>query len=288
MNNGSNPHIAKNFALVLIGLLIPSLFLCYQISLHDIYFDTEFAKIVDKLSWQWAWSENDNWYLWVNFGVIIFPFLLSFDKKVAFYRRWKYLFPAICFNAAFFIAWDVYYTHLGVWGFNERYFQNTYLGLPAGEWLFFINVPYACVFVHQCLRDYFPKDMFYNWDAVISWGLIIIFFGVGVYCYDKIYTAWAFLLSGGALLAHYLFVKNTFRTHFYRAYLVCLIPFLITNGILTGSVNQEPIVIYNDTHNLTSLLNARIITIPFDDLAYGFLLLFVPIFIYEELQQKPE
>ena len=34
-------------------------------------------------------------YAWVILCSFIGPFLLSFDKKVAFFRSWKYLFPSI-------------------------------------------------------------------------------------------------------------------------------------------------------------------------------------------------
>lgn len=277
----------RTWAALFLGLLLPSLFMAFQLWQADaIVFDTEAAKIVDKTSLQLAWGEHQNWYLWVNFGVVIFPFLLSFDKKVHFYRKWKYVFPAVLINVAFFLPWDALYTHLGVWGFNNRYFDGTLLGLPYGEWLFFFTVPYACVFAHECLTVYLRRDWLKSLDKPITFLLLFLFFGVGFFYAEKIYTAWAFLLSGGLLLAHYLVLPNTYRTRFYLSYIVCLVPFLLTNGILTGAVNIEPVVIYNDAHNLTSVLGARIITIPFDDLAYGFLLLFLPIVIFEQLRGR--
>jgi lycopene cyclase domain-containing protein len=281
------PRAARRvWVALLLGLFVPALAMVFIISIApEIVFDTDAAKIVAKTSLQLAWSEHKNWYLWIMGGVIVFPFLLSFDKRVHFYRKWQFVLPAVLANAAFFIPWDVYYTHINVWGFNDRYFDGTLLGLPYGEWLFFIVVPYACVFVHECLTVYIRPDLLQTLDKVLSYALIAIFFAVGIIFYQKIYTAWAFLLSGGLLLAHYIAVPNTYRTRFYLSFVVCLLPFLITNGILTGAVNQEPIVIYNDAHNLSSVLGFRMITIPVDDLAYGFLLLFVPIVIFEELRQ---
>lgn len=268
-----------------LGIAIPALILAFVIwQSPAIQFDTTAAKIVDKTSLQFAWSEHQYWYIWINIGVICFPFLLSFDKRVHFYKKWRYALPSVFANAAFFIPWDALYTALGVWGFNDRYYDGLLWGLPYGEWLFFITVPYACLFVHECFRVYITRDVLAPLDALISFGLIGLFLLVGFWQLDKIYTAWAFLLSGGLLLAHYLVVPNSYRTRFYLAFLVCLVPFLLTNGILTGAVNQEPIVIYNDAHNLTSVLGARLITIPYDDFAYGFLLIFVPVLIFEELR----
>ena len=269
-----------------VGVFLPSLFICWQISQTSFNFDTEAAKIVNKTAWQWAFGEHKQWYVWVNIGVLIFPFLLSFDKRVAFYKSWKYALPAVLANAIFFTPWDVWYTRLGVWGFNNRYFEGTYFGLPLGEYLFFLTVPYACLFVHACLCEYIKTDLLAAWDKLITWSLLLVLFGVGGYYYDKIYTAWAFLLPAGLLLVHYLCVPNTYRTRFYLSYLVCLFPFLLTNGILTGAFNQEPVVIYNDVHNLSSVLGTRCITIPYDDFAYGFLLLFIPILIFEEAKRN--
>jgi lycopene cyclase domain-containing protein len=281
------PRAARSVWVALfLGLFLPALAMVFIIAATpDMVFDTQAAKIVAKTSWQLAWSEHKYWYLCVNLGVILFPFLLSFDKRVHFYRKWQFVLPAVLANAAFFIPWDAYYTHIGVWGFNDRYFEGTLLGLPYGEWLFFITVPYACVFAHECLTEYIRPDLLQSLDKLLTFALIALFFVVGIIFYQKIYTAWAFLLSGGLLLAHYIAVPNTYRTRFYLSYVVCLLPFLITNGILTGAVNEEPIVIYNDVHNLSSVLGFRMITIPVDDLAYGFLLLFVPIVIFEELRQ---
>lgn len=269
-----------------IGLLIPCLLVLYQISQAEIVFDAEAAKKVDRLGWLWAFGEHRGWYVWVNIGVIIFPFLLSFDRRVGFYRHWGRVAIAIVANCLFFLPWDVLYAHIGVWGFNPRYYEHSIFGLPIGEYLFFLTVPYACVFVHECLNVYLPKDLLAGWDKSISISFILIFLIIGLANWGKIYTVWAFLLPAGLLLAHFWLVPNTYRTRFYLSYAVCLFPFLITNGILTGAVNQEPIVLYNDAHNLTEVLGTRCVTIPYDDFAYGFLLLFIPILIYEELRKS--
>lgn len=274
--------------ILLLGVLLPSLLLLVNLYAQwgAVPFDAEAAKNVQATSLQMTFGEHKQWYLWINFGVIIFPFLLSFDKRVHFYRKWWAVMPAIAINAAFFLVWDVLYTRAGVWGFNDRYIDGMLLGLPYGEWLFFITVPYACVFVHECLTAYIRTDIFRSLDRWLTPALILLLLGIGLWQWQRLYTSWTFLLPAGMLAAHYIAIENTYRTRFYLSFLVCLLPFLLTNGILTGAFNQEPVVIYNDAHNLTSLIGSRFITIPYDDFAYGFLLIFVPVVVFEELRKR--
>ena len=70
-------------------------------------------------------------YLYLNLFTIFFPLVLSFDKRVQFYKTWPALFPAIFVNAAIFIPWDIYFTQRGVWGFNPEYLLGiNFFGLP--------------------------------------------------------------------------------------------------------------------------------------------------------------
>jgi hypothetical protein len=39
---------------------------------------------------------------------IAVPLMLSFDKKLQFYKQWKYVFPSISIVAAFYIFCDIY------------------------------------------------------------------------------------------------------------------------------------------------------------------------------------
>jgi lycopene cyclase domain-containing protein len=81
-----------------------------------------------------------------------------------------------------------------------------------------------------------------------------------------------------------LIYNNALLQHFYITFLVILIPFLIVNGILTGSVTgiESPVVWYNNSENL----GIRIHTIPIEDVAYCFSLLFGNLMIFENLKNK--
>lgn len=249
-------------------------------------FDVQTAKTVNKIAWNLDFGETPYWYIFINLSTFFFPFLLSFDRKVHFYKKWKYLFPSILIVGTFFIIWDIYFTFLGVWGFNSTYYATKILSLPVGEWLFFFTVPYACIFIYECWIAYFPKDYLAVFDKKISYTLTILFLAIGLYNAFQVYSSWTFLLAGSFMLFHIQYISNTYRTRFYIAYLLSLIPFILVNGILTGAVTKAPVVLYNNDHNLMAWLGTRFITIPFDDFIYSFLLLIMTITIYEALKKK--
>ena len=213
-------------------------------------------------------------FLYLNIHLFVFlPVLfLSFDKKVAYFKSWKYLFPAIGIVGLLFIIWDAIFTNWNVWGFNEAYFLGwRILGLPFEEWLFFLTVPFASIFIFACLNAYFPKDHLKPFDFLISNGLGFLFLILAIIHLDKIYTTTTFFMTGLALLLHYWFFQNSWRTRFYRAYALTLVPYLLVDGVLTGAYTNAPVVLYNPEE----FLGIRWTAAPVEDSVYGMLLLFL-------------
>jgi len=219
-------------------------------------------------------------YLLLNAGCLLFPLLLSFDKRVQFFRSWPALFPAIAFSGAVFIGWDALFTQWGVWSFNPRYLTGIYLGpLPLEECLFFLTVPYACVFIYACVKTYFPHlEFFHNRGRLISWVLVLLLVAGGGYYHHSLYTVVTFSLLAGWLLLNLLVWKPAYLGHFYAAYLLHLIPFFLINGLLTSL----PVVMYNDAENI----GLRLGSIPLEDSMYSMLLLLMTINVYEYVQKR--
>lgn len=225
------------------------------------------------------WLETRYTYLLLHLFTVIPVLSLSFDRRVAYYRSWRLLFPAILPVAVIFILWDVFFTVSGVWGFNDRYLTGwRILHLPVEEWLFFLTVPFACVFIYECLNYYIKKDLLKAVEPFLTPLLIVLFLAIGGACFSQRYTATTFLLTGGFLLYHYLFLDGRYRSRFYLAYAVSWLPFLLVNGVLTGGYTQEPVVLYNPGE----YLGIRVTSIPLDDSIYSFLLLLGVITLYEE------
>lgn len=219
-------------------------------------------------------------YAWILLGTIAGPFLLSFDRKVHFYTHWKHLLPATLIVAAGFLVWDEYFTQLKIWGFNPEYVQGIYFGdLPLEECLFFVLVPYACLFIHEVLKAYFPTVSMARFAHFFAFGFTLLGFILGLMHLDHAYTASACLISAIMTIGIYWVYKARWYPAFVFTFLVAIIPFLVVNGILTGSFTPEPVVWYSEEH----IMGIRIFTIPAEDIFYNYCMLFPITAIFEWL-----
>lgn len=218
-------------------------------------------------------------YLLVNACTIAIPFAFTFHPRLAFHRTWHAFWPACLATAAVFIAWDVWFTDLGVWGFNPDYLVGvSILNLPLEEWLFFVCIPYACTFTYACLKKLIARDLVGPAAPAVTWALIVLLVVVAALAGGRLYTTVTFVLTAACLLVHALVLRADYLGRFYFAYAVIFaFPFLVTNGILTGSFIDEPVVWYDNDENLA----IRAFTIPVEDFVYGLLLYLMNVTLYE-------
>ncbi|MFN5443034.1 MAG: lycopene cyclase domain-containing protein [Crocinitomicaceae bacterium] len=222
-------------------------------------------------------------YGWVMIFTIIGPFALSFDKKVHFYTYFNPLFKSIVPISTLFIFWDILFTKKSIWGFTADYISTIKIvNLPLEEVLFFILVPFACLFIYEVVRYYFPnlnvskfiKPFNYGF---IGLGLLLITNGIGNW-----YTCSAVTTGIILVLIFGIILKKSWYGWFVVSFLVALIPFLIVNGILTGATTPKPIVWYSENH----IVGWRIITIPVEDIFYNLSLLLPITAIFEFVKKK--
>ena len=182
-----------------------------------------------------------------------------------------------------FIPWDVIFTMNGVWGFNSDYFLGFEIfSLPLEEWLFFICIPFSCVFTHYALLLYFP-NLKLNKVATkaISISLVLILFILALANYDKWYTLVNFSLAIPLTWLVYKYNPQLLQ-HFFLTFLVMLIPFFIVNGVLTGSWIDNQVVWYNDAENL----GIRMGTIPVEDSIYAYSMILMNLYYFEYLGSR--
>lgn len=214
---------------------------------------------------------------------VIVPLSLSFDRRLRFYKSWKYVFPSIFAVAVIYIAFDVYFTKMNYWGFNPKYLSGIYLfQLPLEEILFFIVIPYASIFLHESILEYFPRvKLGRKFNKFLISILILTSVALIVYNHEKSYTVYIFTKLAVALLLA-LWTRSQSIRSFFLTFFVILVPFLIVNGILTGSYIDEEVVWYNDAENL----GIRIFTIPVEDFAYAFSMILFNLLLIEKLKKK--
>jgi len=222
-------------------------------------------------------------YLLIDFFTIIFPFLLSFHRQSNFYKSWKAFFPAMLITGAAFVLWDMYFTSIAVWGFNSKYVTGIYIAnLPIEEILFFVCIPYACVFSFCRFYSEIKKLPSKKTESLLGYLFIAIYVAVALIYHDKRYTFATFLV----LILLHLFaiyvLKINWMSKFYIIYAFLLIPFLIVNGLLTGTALNEPVVWYNSNE----IIGIRLLTIPIEDIFYGMDLILINILIFKGIKTR--
>lgn len=213
-------------------------------------------------------------YLIINILIIFFPLVLSFDKKITYYKKIPKLIFSILIVSTAYIIWDSIATQRGDWAFSSEHIIGIYFfGLPIEEILFFITVPYSCVFIYETVKFYVKeKELRLNknifWSATLLLLIIAIVFNYQHYTFTvTIFTAIFFILT--------IFIKpqllNSYR--YWLTILISFVPFLIVNYFLTSI----PVVTYNDA----AFFGKRFITIPLEDFLYSFSMISLWIFFYE-------
>lgn len=223
-------------------------------------------------------------YLFINIGTVLLPFLFSFEKRVAYFKKWKYLFPAFIITALLYLVWDHFFTIWGVWGFTIDYRTGLEIyALPVEEILFFFTIPYASLFIYEALNYYRPKNSFFNGIQLpLNFLFLIVILLIGVLFYDRTYTAVNCAFAIAILLLQLLLIRGEYMGRFWRFYLVHLIPFFIVNGILTGTGIPGEVVWYNNAENM----GVRLLTIPAEDIIYSLSLMLINVTLYEYFKSK--
>ncbi len=212
-----------------------------------------------------------------------YPLARSFEHRVRFVQYWLGVFLGIGVMALVFIPWDVWFTSIGIWRFNERFISGIYLAnLPIEEWLFFVVVPYACCFIYEVLNYFVPQAPLRKAQNRITGILILITFLLSVVFVNRLYTFTTCSLLCLFLIWHLLVNRSEFLGKFYLAFLIIQIPFLLVNGALTGLFTDEPIVIYNNAENM----GLRLLSIPLDDVFYNMLMLLIVITVLENFKAR--
>ncbi|MCS4227019.1 lycopene cyclase domain-containing protein [Sphingobacterium sp. BIGb0165] len=222
-------------------------------------------------------------YSLILFFTVIICFVASFDKRLRFDREFVPFLKASVIVALFFIAWDVWFTSRGVWWFNTKYTLGIVLaGLPLEEWLFFIFIPFSCVFTYFCL------DKFFRWQHLSAFNNITVFVSIIVCAVvalryaDRIYTLVTAVVTIVTLLLFHFVMRVQWISQASLVFTVLMLGFLPVNGILTGTGLQSPIVNYNPA----DFMGIRVLTIPIEDAVYGYTQFLWVLYFFKKFQTR--
>ena len=224
-------------------------------------------------------------YLFLNVFSISYPIYKSFDPRVNYVKNWKNVILATLPMLAIMIVWDIIFTHQGFWGFNPAYNLGvSVFGLPLEEWLFFICIPFASVFIYEVVIYYDKNNRLKKFASPVNGLMMVVSFGFIMLGYNQWYT----VVTGVALLSltliHQFVLKtqHTYLGRFYVALLFIFIPFIGVNGILTGSFIPDQVVWYN----MNETFGIRVFTIPMEDFFYCTFMMLLTITVFEYLKSK--
>jgi len=83
----------------------------------------------------------------------IVPCVLSFWRPLRFWRHLRSLACTIALIVFFFGSWDIFATYRGHWYFNAAAVSpQKVVNLPLEEALFFVVIPFCCIFTWEALR----------------------------------------------------------------------------------------------------------------------------------------
>lgn len=223
-------------------------------------------------------------YGWVLVLSLLGPLLFSFHSKVRFYQKWKAAFVASLIVAIPFWIWDSLATSRGDWSFNSGMVSEiSIFGLPVEEMLFFIVIPFCCLFLWELLGFISSNDDA-RLNSLVMYVMMFVFLVGGWWFRDKYYTLTILLWSFCTLALIKVFgMSELLKSKRYWWWIgITFLPFLIVNGVLTSI----PVVSYSEK----AILGYRVGTIPIEDFLYSWSMLTLNLLVYQRLisvENKP-
>lgn len=206
-------------------------------------------------------------YLLINFFTVIVCFIFSFHQRIIFNRHFGAFIKASLLVGFVFVLWDIWFTANGVWWFNYKYLLGLKISeLPIEEILFFICIPFSCIFTYFCLDKFFKLDWSRDSEKILVSVGSLAFLAIALYHHDRIYTFVTFLSASISLLVLFFVLKVRWIGKATVIYIILTPGFLLVNGILTGTGLDAPIVNYNPA----GFMGLRLLTIPIEDFFYGY------------------
>lgn len=216
-------------------------------------------------------------YLLFNVIVIIGPLLASFDRRVRYVNKWSTSLAAILIVLPIYITWDSLVTGRH-WFFNPSFTLGfRLLNLPIEEWLFFISVPFASLFIWEIITVFrAPVKPFHSvYSRIVAY--IFLTLALFAFYHGKECTSLTLLSCSFVLI-----VDRALGTGIFRNGNLALFFLLITASIsiFNGYLTARPVVTYAPQYQLGILIGS----IPIEDYFYGYAHILLCTILFEKLK----
>ncbi|MBD3166555.1 lycopene cyclase domain-containing protein [bacterium] len=216
-------------------------------------------------------------YLLFNLVVLAGPTAMSFERQIRFVRRWPLAIAAAAIVAVPYILWDHAVTGRH-WDFNPAFTLIRLWDLPVGEWLFFLSVPFAMLFLWEVITFYRngeqPRESLGLFRKIV---IVLIGPGAFIFSFGLEYTGLVLIALGfSAFIDMNLHTEVFLQPRVFVYMAISILATTIFNMYLTG----RPVVLYGEEYQLSF----RIISIPVEDYFYGLAHLTLVATVYEALK----
>lgn len=226
-------------------------------------FSLLFSLTLMSILWTGEVTLKKHTYTLISLFVLAGPLAMSFDSKVYFIQYLPAILVATLTVGALYILWDTIVTRQGHWWFNDEFVGSVrILHLPVGEWLFFLVVPYATIFIFEVVEAYFghgvPQPELWWVQALLA----LPFFGLIFPFRQRGYTR---LSAGSAgvflVVSAFLAPGILWSVSFWQAIGLSFVAFGLVNGIYTAL----PTIFYSPQ----ATTGVRVGPIPAEDFLYN-------------------
>lgn len=218
-------------------------------------------------------------YLYLDAVILAGPLLFSFEHRIRYYRKWPAVGLSIALIGTAYIVWDAIATARGDWAFADAYTSGIHIaGLPLAEVLFFVVVPYSCLFIYEALHV-FMQDHELPVPRLLYIGVAIAALLLAAVYQAQPYTFTVLIVVAVFFIIAVLFFRQVLASlHFWLYLLFSFIGFLIFNYLLTST----PVVTYGSS----AIWGARVTTIPVEDFMYNISMLGFYFLVYWWARQR--
>ncbi len=219
-------------------------------------------------------------YLLLLLIYLVIPLILSFQKKVRFVFRMRYLLPATIFSGAIFLMMIWRFIEFGIWNFNNDYITGiNWLNVPLEVWMSVIIIPFSAVYIYEWLKIKLATFEKANFFLAVSLVLLLAFAALAYLYSSALFSFFIFFLT--AIYLGYTLFRNRFKiylTKFYLTYLLMLVPFTIISFVM----NLLPVISYDAVH----VLPVAMLGIPLERFVYLYLIMLINFTIYEYIGER--